>query len=437
MLMMILARADKDVYSSFSDIAIDWSDHALWWPKCNMWLTHTRSTLDQYGVTAAAAELEFTPMHKTLRVQLPDLRSMDFRVDFSVPYIQSGIRHPEEMSFCKPITAEDIKHNYCEHKKSALKNGHAPPDTNSFIVNKSHNSTNGSLNRSAGSSYNTTLLTPNKTPVNSPGGVGSPWRHNTSNGLNSFNNTFDSLDGGIEELHNSLANSPTHPPEARKNLVRPKSLLERARMNVGWLDSSLSIMEQGIREFDTLLLRFKFFSFYDLNPKYDAIRINMIYEQAKWAILNEEIDCTEEEMVMFAALQLQVHLQMNQPQPDNSVGGEDDIDRALSELQMTLEGSHVNSTPSDITHIPELKGYLKLMKPRRFTLKGFKQYYFVCKDVTLTYFKSPEDTGEPVEVLHLLNCEASPDVSISQQKFGIKLEVPTDDGMTDYPYSLF
>lgn len=210
------------------------------------------------------------------------------------------------MSFCKPITAEDIKHNYCEHKKSALKNGHAPPDTNSFIVNKSHNSTNGSLNRSAGSSYNTTLLTPNKTPVNSPGGVGSPWRHNTSNGLNSFNNTFDSLDGGIEELHNSLANSPTHPPEARKNLVRPKSLLERARMNVGWLDSSLSIMEQGIREFDTLLLRFKFFSFYDLNPKYDAIRINMIYEQAKWAILNEEIDCTEEEMVMFAALQVRM-----------------------------------------------------------------------------------------------------------------------------------
>ena len=67
----------------FSDVTTDWSDHALWWPRRNMWLTHTRSTLDQYGVTAAA-ELEFTPMHKTLRVQLPDLRHMDLRVDFSV-----------------------------------------------------------------------------------------------------------------------------------------------------------------------------------------------------------------------------------------------------------------------------------------------------------------------------------------------------------------
>jgi kindlin 2 len=71
-----------------------------------------------------------------------------------------------------------------------------------------------------------------------------------------------------------------------------------------WLDSSLSIMEQGVRELDTILLRFKFYSFYDLNPKYDAVRINQLYEQARWQLLNEEIDCTEEEMLMFAALQV-------------------------------------------------------------------------------------------------------------------------------------
>lgn len=59
-----------------------------------------------------------------------------------------------------------------------------------------------------------------------------------------------------------------------------------------------------MKEGDTLCLRFKFYSFYDLNPKYDAVRINQIYEQAKWQLLNEEIDCTEEEMLMFAALQV-------------------------------------------------------------------------------------------------------------------------------------
>lgn len=40
-----------------------------------------------------------------------------------------------------------------------------------------------------------------------------------------------------------------------------------------------------------------------LSPQYDAVRINQIYEQARWAILLEEIDCTEEEMLIFAALQ--------------------------------------------------------------------------------------------------------------------------------------
>ncbi|XP_068201311.1 unc-112-related protein-like isoform X1 [Palaemon carinicauda] len=418
------------------DIAIDWSDHALWWPKKNMWLTHTRSTLDQYGV-GAAAQLEFTPMHKTLRVQLPDLRYMDFRVDFSIKTFnavvqlckQLGIRYPEELSFCKPITSDDLKHNYSEKqikkKSSSTKNG-IPADTNSFIANKSHNSSNGSLDRSAASHH---LHSPNKTPISSPGGT---WRFN-SNGIGSLNSTMDSIDG-VDDINTSLANSPLHPSEeARSKLIRPKSLLERARMNVSWLDSSLSIMEQGVREFDVLLLRFKFYSFYDLNPKYDAARINLIFEQAKWAIMNEEIDCTEEEMLMFAALQLQVNLQVNQPQPDTNGGNEDDIDRALSELQMTLEGSHVSSTPADIMHIPELADYLKFMKPRRFTLKSLKQYWFTCKDMCLRYYKSSDSTNEdPIEKINLRGCEVTPDVNIAQQRYGIKLEVPASDGMTDY-----
>jgi len=45
-------------------------------------------------------------------------------------------------------------------------------------------------------------------------------------------------------------------------------------------------------------------SFYDLNPKYDPVRINQIYEQAKWSLIAEELDCTDEEMIMFAALQV-------------------------------------------------------------------------------------------------------------------------------------
>jgi hypothetical protein len=38
--------------------------------------------------------------------------------------------------------------------------------------------------------------------------------------------------------------------------------------------------------------------------QYDIVRINQIYEQAKWSLLSEELDCTTEEMSVFAALQV-------------------------------------------------------------------------------------------------------------------------------------
>lgn len=152
-------------------------------------------------------------------------------------------------------------------------------------------------------------------------------------------------------------------------MLRPKTLVERARMNVSWLDSSLSIMEQGVRERDILCLRFKYFTFFDLNPKYDQVRINQLYEQAKWQLLNEEIDCTEEEMIMFGSLQLQIALQNDIQQPDSGIdtsslenGADDDIDAALSELQITLEGPNSGREPNDIMHIPELTDYLRFLR---------------------------------------------------------------------------
>lgn len=38
-----------------------------------------------------------------------------------------------------------------------------------------------------------------------------------------------------------------------------------------WLDSSRSLMEQGVTEEDQLLLRFKYYTFFDLNPKVRAL----------------------------------------------------------------------------------------------------------------------------------------------------------------------
>ncbi|EEB19040.1 conserved hypothetical protein [Pediculus humanus corporis] len=432
---------------------MDWSDHALWWPKKNFWLTRTRSTLDQYGVQADAL-LHFTPMHKCLRVQLPDLRYLDCKVDFSIKTFNAvinlckelGIRHPEELSFCKPLESNHLKHNLKDLNNKRknhenIQNGQIPSDTNTFIATEAHNGSNGSLDKN--SPYMCAPMTPTKGSVGSPLGSSGTWKRNQSPAFSdSLNGTLilpsllsDTTDGSIES---SLANSPTTPnQEARSRLLRPKSLVERARMNVAWLDSSLSIMEQGVREFDTLNLRFKFYAFYDLNPKCDSVRINQLYEQAKWQLLNEEIDCTEEEVLMFAALQVQINIQAGIPQPKMELGNniaDDDIDAALTDLQVSLEGTNISNGCNDITQVPKLYDYLRFLKPKRFTLKQFKKYWFTCRDLKLTLYKSQEDAdngGEPVHVINLRGCEVTPEVNIAQGKFAIKLEVASPDGMTE------
>lgn len=74
------------------------------------------------------------------------------------------------------------------------------------------------------------------------------------------------------------------------------------------MDSSKSLLEQNVKENDLIQLRFKYYAFFDLDLKHDLVRINQIYEQAKWSILSDEIDCTEQELINFAALQVFIYI---------------------------------------------------------------------------------------------------------------------------------
>ncbi|GIY90749.1 unc-112-related protein [Caerostris darwini] len=412
------------------DVAIDWSDHALWWPKKNMWLCRTRSTLDQCGIQADAL-LHFTPMHKYLRLQLPDLRFIDIKADFSAKTFSAvkklckelGIRHPEELSLCRPLTSDHLKRNYSRGVGCTPRQRSKEPTAGINLSQNNNNKSDGFLSPDTSGSAG-------GTPLNTSWNDGRNYSPSTAmfNGNSSFLNY--SADSNMSASDLPLAHSPRTPnEEARHGVLRPKSLAERARLNAGWLDSSLSIMEQDIREFDTLLLRFKFYSFYDLNPKFDAVRINQIYEQAKWAILAEEIDCTEEEMMLFAALQVQVNLQANHPQPD-IYHEDEDVETALTDLQVTLEGTLISKGKSNITNVPELSDYLSFMKPKRFTLKGFRRYYIVLRDTYLNLYKSKD--SEPNLSICLKGCEVTPDVNLSHGKYGIRLEVPNHEGMTEY-----
>ncbi|KAH9375437.1 hypothetical protein HPB48_013494 [Haemaphysalis longicornis] len=310
------------------NVPTDWSDHALWWPEQNIWLTRTKSTLDQCGVMADAL-LHFTPMHKTLRVQFPDLRIMD--------------------------RAEEIAQKWASEKRKKEAAG---------------------------------------TEAGSPSEIGSR----------------PAGKAGVRKIQKGETGTPAKRKKAKgtPGLLFFVAMLKKERLqlandeSIWWLDSSLSLMEQDVREFDLLQLRYKFYAFYDLNPRKDA---------------------------------LQVNLQANSSQPDFSSQGEDDIDTALTDLQVTLEGSAITSETSNITQVPELHSYLRFLKPKRFTLKGFKRMFFIFKETRMCIYKSREEYeggGSPSYVINLKGSEVTPDVYLAQGKYGIRLEVPGPEGMTEY-----
>ncbi|XP_032998730.1 fermitin family homolog 1 isoform X2 [Lacerta agilis] len=350
-------------------VSQDWSDYALWWEQKQCWLLKTHWTLDKYGVQADA-KLLFTIQHKMLRLRLPSMKTVRLNVSFSsVVFKVVG-------DICRTL---------------------ASPGFYSKTMTPTYDPVSG-------------------TPVSSA----VAWFGDSPLAKQSWNN---------------LAFSPSNcTPESLAKMYQPRTLVDKAKLNSGWLDSSRSLMEQGIQEDDQLLLRFKYYSFFDLNAKYDAVRINQLYEQARWAILLEEIDCTEEETFIFAALQYHISkLTLSSGSQVFTTEAEtDEVEAALSNLEVTLEGGKAENILEDITDIPKLADNLKLFRSKKLALKTFKQYWFVFKDTSVSYFKNKDaEHGEPIEKLNLRGCEIVPDVSVSGRKYGIKLLIPVADGMNE------
>lgn len=410
------------------DVATDWSDHAMWHPERCLWLLKPRVTLETYGILGDCT-LNFTPVHKVLKLQMPDLQVVDMRVNFSIGVFHAvkeictdfGIRHPEEMSLLKPS-------DFTPRKKDKGKSTRRKERRGSME--------SSDTNLSSGSIENGRLsaerqISTSSTGNHAPSSPGSP-RSVVSFKSSDFSFSEGDLNPYSTALSPMLANSPNVPNhDALEYMTRPRTIQERSSVNSGWLDSSKSLMEQDIKEFDYLMFNFKFFNFFDINQKVDEVRINQIYEQAKWQILTEEVECTEEEAITFAALQFQVKAASQSPQSTQSADEVDDIEAALNDLQISLEGTTANdhgpNKPS-LTQIPEMSDTLNLIKSKKLGMKSVKSYWFTFRDTHVMYHKSKEDSrGPPVMKFNLKDCEIVPQVNVSKNKFHIKLKIPGPD----------
>ncbi|KAH9580883.1 Fermitin 2 [Schistosoma haematobium] len=372
-------------------IKMNWEDYGLWWPIKSKWLLKTKLSLNQYGLQADA-KLHFLSIYGQLNIQLPDLQIRKFiDINFAEPVYRVtlsichylNIRHSEELSLGYPIQQNDLKHSrfipnsinkhdqtlsntkkYSTFQRSATINTtHSQYKTlhkeSLFQMNNEMN-TNQSQQQDDERSMKSSILSKHSIQLYGPPIIRDKRYHYYSIRHNSRNSnhqtTLSSIPFNLRILDDpSLIYSPIiHIDEAIQNhlIVRPNNYIQRIRLNTIWLDSSKSLLEQGItmlgynpsstfssssmnrpnssgqvqndeytklsnsdkdnNTIPTLILRYKYGIYYDLNIKYDLIRINQLYEQAKWSILSEIYDVTDEEACLFAALQCQVELATEQ-----------------------------------------------------------------------------------------------------------------------------
>lgn len=400
----------------------DWSDFALWWPENRIWLNKPRQSLYAYGIMSDA-KLDFVPVHRYITVEFPDKQRYQMRVNFAVMTFFSvaeickemNIRHPEEMSLMRsPFDKEGFVKftGYAKkgRKKSGLGSREGTPSR--------HDGDNLSID--SGDLLGTT---PPGSPARRrkyPNLALSPGQRSAQEGVTSMVKSIlgEPSDGGFfyEKIH--------------------RTINEKCFINGLWLDSSKTLYEQDVKEHDLLYLRFKYYSFMDIDPRVDESRIAQLYEQARWSILTEEVDCTEEEAYTFAALQFQVKLAQAQNPTTNVPVAKTtvdesvtDIDAALNSLQVQL-GQVDTAKAADSSPALQLSGFIRFTKPTKLTFRSPKKYFFLLKGNNLSYYKGEDEytSGDQfIQRFNLTGAETIPDVDVSKKKFAMNIILPSSD----------
>ncbi|KAM4880103.1 fermitin family homolog 3-like [Sylvia borin] len=191
-----------------------------------------------------------------------------------------------------------------------------------------------------------------------------------------------------------------------------------------WLDVGRSLMEQGVAEEEELLLRYKYPCAMGLDPQ-DGRRVALLQEQALAALLAEEIECSEEQGVLFAALQYQIEGEewgdpQDPPEPPQ------DLDTALDRLELSLGGGGTPGPAEELGAPPELEEELEIHRPSPWPFRGSRPTRALLSGASLSLW-TPPGPGGSHQQLNLRGCEVTPEVDLGAQKFGLRLRVGTSE----------
>ncbi|VDN12548.1 unnamed protein product [Dibothriocephalus latus] len=262
---------------------------------------------------------------------------------------------------------------------------------------------------------------------------------------------------------------------AEEWLLKPKNVQQKARMDGSWLDSSRSLMEHGIEppplvggcgeqpKPPTLYLRFRYYSFYDLNVNYDAVRIHQLYEQARSTYetgalgsmtpdftLNSRVASprsTGGSLMRLPSLGVVSPMRplsplqdspRRSPFPEEGVPEDmDEIDYMLTQLEQSCnvtreatnrKGTSRSSVSEDSVDsaIPVLQDFVKVFRDKVLLMRRYKEMWAVVKGGNLYLYRDSHDMSTPNAVYTLRDCVVNPDVNSANMRFDARLSLVAD-----------
>ncbi|XP_030825759.1 fermitin family homolog 3 [Camarhynchus parvulus] len=205
-------------------------------------------------------------------------------------------------------------------------------------------------------------------------------------------------------------------------------LERRARLHARWLDVGRSLLEQGVAAEQELELRFKYPC--ALGEPQPGLHSQLLQEQALGSILAEELECSEEQGLRFAALQYLIEgAEWGEGRdPQDPPEPPPDLETALEKLELSLGGGESPGTPEEeLGAPPELDEELEIHRGFPWPFRGSRPGRAALSGSSLSLW-SPPGSGGPQQRLNLRGCQVTPQVDLGAQKFHIKLGVPSPGG---------
>ncbi|XP_071275888.1 fermitin family homolog 3-like [Agelaius tricolor] len=200
-----------------------------------------------------------------------------------------------------------------------------------------------------------------------------------------------------------------------------------------WLDVGRSLLEQGVAAEQELELRFKYPC--AMGEPQPGLHSQLLQAQALGSILAEEIECSEEQGLRFAALQYLIE----GPEwgegrdPQDPPEPPPDLEAALEKLELSLGGGATPETPGQGEEPgapPELDEELEIHRGSPWPFRGSRPARATLSGSSLSLW-SPPGSGGPQQQLNLRGCEVIPQVDLGAQKFHVKLGVPSPGGPSE------